>query len=104
MGDLCTEVEQPRVRVRRAILEQAMITRRGSDAAQPRSSVTATDPAGTTYTSGYGDCSLFDAVGLVVRVHKSGGTVALANKLARIAWAVLHRSPSFKAGQLTIAE
>jgi transposase len=41
--------------------------------------------------------------GLVARVHKNAATVALANKLARIAWAVLHRGQSFAAAQLTVA-
>ena len=37
--------------------------------------------------------------GLMVRVHKNAVVVALANKLARIAWAVLRRGESFTAGQ-----
>ena len=35
--------------------------------------------------------------GLVARVHKNAATVALANKLARIAWAVLRRGGTFDA-------
>jgi transposase len=38
--------------------------------------------------------------GLVTRVHKNAATVALANKLARIAWAVLRRGESFNAAKL----
>jgi transposase len=40
---------------------------------------------------------------LVARVHKNAATVALVNKLARIAWAVLHRGQRFAATQLTVA-
>jgi transposase len=32
---------------------------------------------------------------LLARVHKNAATVALANKLARIVWAVLHRGETF---------
>ena len=41
--------------------------------------------------------------GLVGRVHKNAATVALANKLARIAWAVLRRGETFNAAKLTPA-
>ena len=42
--------------------------------------------------------------GLTARVHKNAATVALANKLARIAWAVLRRGEPFAAGRrLTVA-
>ena len=37
--------------------------------------------------------------GLVTRVHKNAATVALANKLARIAWAVLRRGGTFDAAK-----
>ena len=37
--------------------------------------------------------------GLVGRVHKNVATVALASKLARIAWAVLRRGEPFAARQ-----
>jgi transposase len=37
--------------------------------------------------------------GLVARVHKNAATVALANKLARIAWAVLRRGGPFDAAK-----
>jgi transposase len=37
--------------------------------------------------------------GLVGRVHKNAATVALANKLARIAWAVLRRGEPFDAAR-----
>lgn len=36
--------------------------------------------------------------GLMSRTHKNAAVVALANKLARIAWAVLRRGETFKAG------
>ena len=35
---------------------------------------------------------------LVQRTHKNAAVVALANKLARIAWAVLRRGEAFNAG------
>jgi len=41
--------------------------------------------------------------GLVGRVHKNAATVALANKLARIAWAVLRRGETFDAAKLAAA-
>ena len=41
--------------------------------------------------------------GLVGRVHKNAATVALANKLARIAWAVLRRGETFNAAKLAAA-
>ena len=41
--------------------------------------------------------------GLVGRVHKNAATVALANKLARIAWAVLRRGEPFDAAKLAAA-
>jgi transposase len=41
--------------------------------------------------------------GLVTRVHKNVATVALANKLARIAWAVLRRDEAFRNVSLTAA-
>ena len=37
--------------------------------------------------------------GLAARVHKNAATVALANKLARIAWAVLRRGEPFDAAK-----
>jgi transposase len=37
--------------------------------------------------------------GLVARVHKNAATVAFANKLARIAWAVLRRGGTFDAAK-----
>jgi transposase len=40
---------------------------------------------------------------LLTRVHKNAATVALANKLARIAWAVLRRGVPFTPAQLTAA-
>jgi transposase len=40
---------------------------------------------------------------LLTRVHKNAATVALANKLARIAWAVLRRGVAFNPVQLTSA-
>ena len=42
--------------------------------------------------------------GLVTRVHKNVATVALANKLARIAWAVLRRDEAFRNVSLTAAQ
>jgi hypothetical protein len=36
-------------------------------------------------------------------VHKNTATVALANKLARIAWAVLRRGVAFNSAQPTAA-
>jgi transposase len=41
--------------------------------------------------------------GLMGRVHKNAATVALANKLARIAWAVLRRAEAFDATRLAAA-
>lgn len=41
--------------------------------------------------------------GLVGRVHKNAATVALANKLARIAWAVLRRGEPFNTAKLAAA-
>jgi transposase len=38
--------------------------------------------------------------GLVARVHKNAAVVALANKLARIAWAVLRRGATFNMAKL----
>src|SRR3954462_8601515 len=38
--------------------------------------------------------------GLVARTHKNVATVALANKLARIAWAVLRRGETFNAAKV----
>jgi transposase len=35
--------------------------------------------------------------GLLSRTHKNAAVVALANKLARIAWAVLRRGERFRA-------
>lgn len=43
------------------------------------------------------------AKGLLARVHKNVAVVALANKLARIAWAVLRRGEKFTAKELTSA-
>jgi transposase len=40
---------------------------------------------------------------LLTRVHKNTATVALANKLARIAWAVLRRGVAFNPTQPTVA-
>ena len=41
--------------------------------------------------------------GLAARVHKNAATVALANKLARIAWAVLRRGERFNASRVVAA-
>lgn len=41
--------------------------------------------------------------GLIARVHHNVAVVALANKLARIAWAVLRRGEKFAAGNLSVA-
>jgi transposase len=41
--------------------------------------------------------------GLLTRVHKNAATVALANKLARIVWAVLRRAETFNATRLVVA-
>ena len=41
--------------------------------------------------------------GLVERVHRNAATVALANKLARIAWAVLRRGERFDASRAVVA-
>lgn len=41
--------------------------------------------------------------GLIARVHHNAAVVALANKLARIAWAVLRRGEKFAAGNLSVA-
>jgi transposase len=41
--------------------------------------------------------------GLMGRVHKNAATVALANKLARIAWAVLRRAEAFDVTRLAAA-
>ena len=43
------------------------------------------------------------AKGLLARVHKNVAVVALANKLARIAWAVLRRGEKFAAKALPSA-
>jgi transposase len=43
------------------------------------------------------------ARGLIARVHPNVAVVALANKLARIAWAVLRRGEKFNAGGLPLA-
>jgi transposase len=43
------------------------------------------------------------AKNLLVRVHKNVAIVALANKLARIAWAVLRRGEKFTAKGLPLA-
>jgi transposase len=43
------------------------------------------------------------AKGLLARAHKNIAVVALANKLARIAWAVLHRQEKFAFGDLLVA-
>jgi hypothetical protein len=40
---------------------------------------------------------------LLARVHKNVAIVALANKLARIAWAVLRRGEKFTANGLPLA-
>jgi transposase len=40
---------------------------------------------------------------LIARVHRNVAVVALANKLARIAWAVLRRGEKFAAGHLSVA-
>lgn len=42
--------------------------------------------------------------GLLTRVHKNAATVALANKLARIVWAVLRRSETFDMTRLAAAQ
>jgi transposase len=41
--------------------------------------------------------------GLLQRVHKNVAVVALANKLARIAWVVLRRGETFQAGHVSVA-
>ena len=41
--------------------------------------------------------------GLLARTHRNIAIVALANKLARIAWAVLRRGETFNAATLTPA-
>ena len=41
--------------------------------------------------------------GLLARVHKNAAVVALANKLARIAWVVLRRGVAFDATAATAA-
>jgi transposase len=41
--------------------------------------------------------------GLLQRVHKNVAVVALANKLARIAWVVLRRGETFRAGHVSVA-
>lgn len=43
------------------------------------------------------------AKGLLARVHKNVAIVALANKLARVAWAVLRRGEKFAAKGLPVA-
>jgi transposase len=43
------------------------------------------------------------AKGLLARAHKNIAVVALANKLARIAWAVLRRREKFAVGDLPVA-
>jgi transposase len=43
------------------------------------------------------------AKGLLARAHKNIAVVALANKLARIAWAVLHRQEKFALRDLLVA-
>jgi transposase len=43
------------------------------------------------------------AKGLLGRVHHNVAVVALANKLARIAWVVLRRGEKFTAGELSVA-
>ncbi len=41
--------------------------------------------------------------GLMVRMHKNAAVVALANKLARMAWAVLHHGEKFAMGVSVMA-
>jgi transposase len=41
--------------------------------------------------------------GLLARAHVNTAVVALANKLARIAWAVLSRTRTFNAGAVMVA-
>jgi transposase len=41
---------------------------------------------------------------LMIRVHKNAATVALANKLARIAWVVLRKGERFNAAKLIVAQ
>ena len=41
--------------------------------------------------------------GLMQRVHKNAAVVALANKLARIVWVVLHKGEEFNAGAVSAA-
>ena len=41
--------------------------------------------------------------GLLIRAHANTAVVALANKLARIAWAVLRHGQTFDAGALRAA-
>jgi len=41
--------------------------------------------------------------GLLARAHVNTAVVALANKLARIAWAVLSRTRTFTAGAVMVA-
>jgi hypothetical protein len=43
------------------------------------------------------------AAGLMSRTHKNAAVVALANKLARIAWAVLRRGERFQPGTVAAA-
>ncbi len=62
----------------------------GARAALP-SLVTSTTPLGTWLQ------------GLMSRAHKNAAVVALANKLARIAWAVLQRGQSFKTSTVATA-
>jgi transposase len=40
---------------------------------------------------------------LLSRMHKNAAVVALANKLARIAWAVLRRKETFKPSAIALA-
>ena len=43
------------------------------------------------------------AKGLMSRAHRNVAVVAFANKLARIAWAVLRRGERFAAGGMSMA-
>jgi len=49
------------------------------------------------------DCDAIITKGLMSRTHRNVVVVALANKLARIAWAVLQRGKPFDARAVSVA-
>ena len=58
---------------------------------------------GVTFAVGKYDTAGEMAADLLQRAHKNTVIVALANKLARIVWAVLRHGGTYDAGALTVA-